>query len=85
MGSVLTSKVGGMEDKTRDGGIRRTGKEVVVCIQDMVGNKKFLVQSEDGQRRETSSTSLSYLCFKEEVGQEANETISDPPPEEEGE
>ena len=31
------------------------------------------------QKRETSSSSLSYLYEKEEVGQELDETISDPP------
>ena len=54
-------------------------KEVVGRVQDVVGKKKFLVQFEDGQKREMSSISLSCLCSKEEVCLEMEETISDLP------
>ena len=36
-----------MEDKTREGRIRKTRKDVVVCVQDVVGKKNFVVKSED--------------------------------------
>ena len=58
-------------------------KEELGCFQAVVGNKKLLVQFKDGKRREMSSSSLSYVCSKEEVGQEANGTISDLPKKEE--
>ena len=40
-----------------------------------MGKKKFLVQSEDGQKKETSSFSLSYVFSKEEVCLEIDEPI----------
>ena len=42
-------------------------KEVVGCVQSLVGEKKFLVQFEYGQNKEISSYSLVYLSSKEEV------------------
>ena len=77
VGTLVTAKVREMEEKTRDGRSRRTRKEAVGCVEAMVGNKKFLVRFKDGQMREMSSSSLSYVCSEEEVCQEVNETISD--------
>ena len=37
------------------------------CVQDMAGKKKLLVKFEDKQRNQTSSSSLQFLCSKEEV------------------
>ena len=37
----------------------------------------FLVQLKGGQRREIIYCSLLYVCFKEDVGQVVDETISD--------
>ena len=50
----------------------------------MVGKKKFLVQFEDGQKREMSSCSLVYVCLKQEVCLEVDEPISDLPEKEQG-
>ena len=49
----------------------------------VVGKKKFLVQFEDGQKKEISSYSLVFLSLKEEV--EMDEPISHLPEKEEGE
>ena len=46
---------------------------MVVCVQSVVGKKRFLV-FEDGQKKEISSSSLVYLSLKEEV--EMEEPIS---------
>ena len=66
MGSVMKAKARDMEEKTREGRIRRTRKEVVGCVQAVVGigNKKLLFQFEDVQKRDMSASSLSYLCDK---------------------
>ena len=72
-------KVRDMWDNTRDGITRRMRKEVLGCLQAMVGNKKFVVRFEYGQKRDMSASSLLYLCDKEEVGQEVDDTISDLP------
>ena len=61
MGSVVTSKVGYMEEKNREGRIRRMRKEVVGCSQAVMGKKKFLVQFKIGHMREMVSCSLSYV------------------------
>ena len=57
-------------------------KEVVVCFQALVYNKKFMVTFEDGQKREMSSFSLLYLCQKEEFCLDMEEPISDLTPKE---
>ena len=63
MGSVVKSKVGELEKITRKGRSRRIRKEVVVCVHIVVGNKNFLVQFEDGQKKETSYSLLVFLSL----------------------
>ena len=67
VGSVVKAKVGELEKITREGGSRMVMKEVVVCVQDLVGKKNFLVQFEYGQKKEISASSLVFLSSKEEV------------------
>ena len=43
-GSVVKAKDGEIEENAREVRIRRTRKEVVGCVQAMVGKKKFLIQ-----------------------------------------
>ena len=50
---------------------------MVECVQSVVGKKKLLVQFEDGQKKEISSSSLVFLSSKEEV--EMYEAISHSP------
>ena len=78
-GSVVKVKVGEMEEKTREVITRRMGKEVVGCFQVVLGKNFFLFQFKEGQKGDISASSLSYLCSKEEVGQEVDETISNFP------
>ena len=52
VGCVVKSKVGELENITKEGRIRRMRKEVVGCVQSVVEKKKFLVQFEDGQKRD---------------------------------
>ena len=42
-------------------------KEVVVCVQCVVGKKRLLVQFEDEKNKDTSSYSPHYLFLKEEL------------------
>ena len=49
-------------------------KEVVVCVQGVVGKNNFLVQFENGKKKYISSSSLVFLSLKEEV--EMDEAIS---------
>ena len=83
VGYVVKEKVGEIEEDTRKGRIRRTIKEVVGCVQDMVGKKRFLVQFGDGQRKDTSSSLLVFLISKKEV--EMDEPLSNYPEKEQGE
>ena len=60
----------------------RMNKEVVGCVQSVVGKKKLLVLFEDGQKKDMGSSSLVYLSKKEEV--DMDELISHLPEKEEG-
>ena len=77
MESVVTEEVGKAEEKTREGRSRGVMKELVGCVQSSVGKNKFLVQSEYRQKIKMSYSLLLYVSSKEDVGQGANETISD--------
>ena len=41
VGSVVKAKVGGMENNTREGRIRRTRKEVVGCVWNVEGKNNM--------------------------------------------
>ena len=56
---------------------RMTRKEMMGCVQDVLWKNKLIFKFEDGKKGEIGSSSLSYLCEKEEFGQEVDETISD--------
>ena len=58
-------------------------KEVVGCVQIVVGEKKFIFQFEDGQKKNISSSSLVFLSLKKEV--DMDEAISHSPKKEQGE
>ena len=51
VGSVVKAKVGELDKITREGRSIRMSKEVVECVQSVVGKKKFLVLFEDGQKK----------------------------------
>ena len=55
VGSVVKAKVGELEQITRKGRTSRMRKEVVGCVQIVVGEYKFLVIFEDGQKKEIVS------------------------------
>ena len=83
VGSFVNAKVGYLENITREGIIKRIMKEVVGCVQSVVGKKKSLIQFKDGQKKEISSSLLVFLSSKEEV--EMDEAISYSPEKEQGE
>ena len=68
-----------MEEKTREGRTRCMSKDVVGCVQSLLEKKKFVFQFEDWQKIEM------IVCEKEEVGKEADKTISDLPKRGQGE
>ena len=70
VGSVVQAKVGELEKITRKGRSRRMRKEVVGCVQSVVGKNKFLFLFKDGQKKKIGSCSLFYLNEKEEVDME---------------
>ena len=75
VGSVVKAKVGELEKITRKGRSRRMRKEVVGCVQRVVGKNKSLVLFGYGQKKEIGSCSLVYLSEKEEVDMEESITI----------
>ena len=44
VGSVVKAKVGEMEENIGEGRIKRTRKELMGCVQAVVGKKKLVVQ-----------------------------------------
>ena len=70
VGSVVKAKVGELDNTTKEGRSRRMRKEVVGCVQIVVGKKKFRVLLKYGQKIEMGSCSLVYLIEKEEVEME---------------
>ena len=75
VGSVVKAKVRELEKITREGRRRRMRKEVVGCVQRVVGKNKFLVLFEDRQNKEIGSCLLVYLSEKEEVEMEESITL----------
>ena len=49
--SFVNAKVGELDHIKMEGRIRRIRKEVVRCVQDVVGKNKFLVQFEDVHKK----------------------------------
>ena len=82
VGSAVKAKVGESEKITREGINRRMRKEVVVCLQTVVGEKKSIVKLVMF-RRKISSYSLVFLSLKYEV--EMDESLSHYPEKEQGE
>ena len=74
VGYTVKAKIGYLENITREGRSRSMRKEVVGCVQNLVGNKKFLFQFEYGHNKGISSSLLVFLSLKEEV--ETDEPIS---------
>ena len=58
-------------------------KEVVECVQAMIGKKAFPAQFEDGQKKDISASLLVLLSSEEEV--EMDEPLSRSPGKEQGE
>ena len=75
VGSVVKAKVGELEKITSKGRTRRMRKEVVGCVQSVVGKNKFLLLLEDGHKKEIGSCLLVYLNEKEEVDMEESITL----------
>ena len=76
VGSVVKAKVGELKKIKREGISRRMRKEVVVCVQRVVGKNRFLFLFEYGQKKEIGSCSLVHLSEKEEVDMEELITLS---------
>ena len=71
-----------MEEKAREGIIRRMRKDMVVFVHFVVGKKKFLVQFKDRQKIDVDCCLLTSICFEKEVGREVNRPSYDLPPKE---
>ena len=67
VGCVVKEKVGDIEENTREGRSRRMRKDMVECVQAVLGKKILLVQFVDGQKKDMSSSLLVFLSSKEEV------------------
>ena len=82
VGFVVKAKVGELDKITREGRSSRMRKEVVIYVHSVMGKNKFLVQFEDGHKKEINSSSLVYFSSREEV--EMEEPITPLPEKEQG-
>ena len=64
VGSVVKSKVGELDNITREEKIRRMKKEVVGCVKSVVGKKTLLFQFEDSHKKENISSLLFFKVHK---------------------
>ena len=76
MGSVVKTKFGELEKTIREGRIRRMSKEVVGCVQRVVGKNNFLVVFKDEHKKEIGYYSLVYLSEKDEFDMEESIILS---------
>ena len=67
VGSVVKANFGDLEKIKREGRISRMRKEVVGCVQYVVGGKYFLFQFKYVQKKNIGYSSLLFLSSKEEV------------------
>ena len=67
VGSVVKTKVGELEKITKEVRSRSIRKEVVGCVQSMVGKKKFFFWFKRGNNKEIIYSLLVFLISKEEV------------------
>ena len=79
VGFIVKDKVVGMCENKRGVRRRRVIKDMVVCVQAVVGNNNFLIKFEGGQQRDISASFISCLLSKDEVCQEVDDTIYDLP------
>ena len=63
----MTLKVGDMEDNPREEIRRRTMKEVVDCVQAVMGKKPFIVQFKDGNKRDRDGFFFAFVCIFQRV------------------
>ena len=77
VGSIVKENIIDMRYNKREVIITSMSKYLAVCVQDAVGKKKLLVIFEYCKKKEISASSMSYLCEKEEVGQEVDDIIYD--------
>ena len=64
VGSVVKAKVGDMGDNIREGRISGISKDVVVCAQAMLSNKKILFHLKDAEKKEMGSLLLQFYVRK---------------------
>ena len=76
VGSFVKAKVGELDKITREGRSRRMRKEVVGCVQSVVGKNNLLVLFEYGHKKYIGSCLLVYLNEKDEVEMEESITFS---------
>ena len=69
MGLVVAAKDRDMEDKTREGRSRITMKELVGCVQYVVGKKNmFLIKFRDQNFKEMITCLITMILDEEKVG-----------------
>ena len=75
VGSIMKSEVRYNRYNKRELIVTGMIKYVAVCVHDVAGKNNFLIIFEYCKKKDIIASSLSYICEKEDVGQEADDII----------
>ena len=64
MGMVVKAKIGELEEKVREGFPRKMSKELIVVVQGVYGNKRFLARFQDGCENDLTSDQLTIVIVE---------------------
>ena len=70
VGTVVKSNVGDLEEDIREGFSRRLWKEMTGMVQEVVGNRRYLLRFQYGLKKNMSSKQLTILVVRSEVEEE---------------
>ena len=64
MGILVKANIGKLEEKVREGCLRRTMNELSGMVQRILGNKKFFVRFQDGCEKNLSLDQLTIVILE---------------------
>ena len=70
VGTVVKTKVGDLEEEIREGFPRRLRKDMNGVVQEVFGERRFLVRFQDGLEKEILSNRLTILAVRSELEEE---------------
>ena len=66
----MKTKVGKVEEEIREGFSTRLRKEMTGVVQEVIGERSYLVRLQDGLEKEMSSNQLTIVVVRSEVDED---------------